>query len=307
MKMLKKICTVIAALSLAFGLASCTNIQEDEDLIISIEQDGTVVTLTAPSEYEGNNFKVFIIYTLDGTEPSVSNFNSEAYAANNGADKGEPDNWVSKNGEICKGLVVVDFGTGDSVTIKAKGFYVDESDPTSLALMTGPVASKVLTKPSVSGSSAQTPAADGQKSGKFTFNLTDTGNSNTTHYFDTSKTNIFKFNDDYPNVYYQTQFSWKGNGKGNWYLYMRDVNKGLIKNNASAAFVAKGTYTGACFDSSSGAVTAGELTLLNEAGTETDKVTVTTGDKAFFSATVFNSISTVASGSIFEGTAGFQK
>ena len=96
MKMLKKICTVIAALSLAFGLASCTNIQEDEDLIISIEQDGTVVTLTAPSEYEGNNFKVYIVYALDGDEPSVSNFDSAAYAVT----PGDPDTWVSKTGSL---------------------------------------------------------------------------------------------------------------------------------------------------------------------------------------------------------------
>ena len=305
MKMLKKICTVIAALSLAFGLASCTNIQEDEDLIISIQQDGTVVTLTAPSEYEGNNFKVYIVYTLDDTEPAVSNFNSEAYTEN----PGSPDAWVTKAGEFCDGLLNIDFGTKDSVTIKAIGFYVDDSDPTSLALMTGPVASKVLTKPSASGSSAQTPEASGKKNGEnIVFNLSETGNSNTTHYFDTSKTNLFKFNDDYPNVYYQTQFSWKGNGKGNWYLYMRDVNKGLIKTNGSTAFVAQGSYTGDCFNSSSGAVTPGSLVLTNSGNSNTETVTVAAGASPYFTADVFNDIqvSQESSGG-YTGTAGFWK
>ena len=90
---------------------------------------------------------------------------------------------------------------------------------------------------------------------------------------------------------------------------MRDVNNGLIKTDGTTAFVAKGTYTGSCFDSSSGAVTAGDLVLLNDGNSNTENVTVTAGTTPTFTADIFNNITVSGSGSstAYTGSAGFWK
>ena len=172
------------------------------------------------------------------------------------------------------------------MTVKARGYYYDS---TSKTFYQGPVAEQSVTYADSTAvtTDATTSTATGASSGKFEFTLASTGNSNTVHYFDTSASNVFKLNDDYPNAYYQIQFSWKGNGKGNWYLYMRDVNNGLIKNEAgSTSFLAKGTYTGDCFNASNGSVANGDLTLTN---TDNTTGTVTITDNTKFTLYVNNS------------------
>ena len=74
---------------------------------------------------------------------------------------------------------------------------------------------------------------------------------------------MFKLNNDHPTAYYQTQFTWKGNGKGTWYLYMRDLGGSLIKASENSNFLAKGTYSGDCFNSTKGDVATGDLALLD--------------------------------------------
>lgn len=122
--------------------------------------------------------------------------------------------------------------------------------------------------------------------GSFTFNIAETGNSNTLHYYDTSETKVFTYKSGdttYKNCYYQFQFTWKGAGKGNWHLYIRNNGTPIPYDDAYAAewgdkkFIAYGTYKGDCFNASSGAVSKGDLILYTPSGkAEWAKVTITT-------------------------------
>ncbi len=259
MKNIKKIFAGMLVATAAFGFFGCSDDpEEDENLVVSITGNQNIVTIAAPDEYDGQDVK--LIYTIDGTEPkAVLN-----------TDKTD----VTVTGTAYTGP----FEISETVTVKARGYYYDA---TSKTFYQGPVAEQSVTFAESTAVTTDKTAstATGASSGEFDFTLASTGNSNTVHYFDTSASNVFKLNDDYPNAYYQIQFSWKGNGKGNWYLYMRDVNNGLIKSNGSTSFLAKGTYTGSCFDASNGSVANGTLTLANEGSDTTGTVTITENKK----------------------------
>lgn len=256
MKNLKKILGGALVAVAAFGFFGCSDEpEEDENLVVSITGNQNIVTIAAPDEYDGQDVK--IVYTLDGTEPVVKLTDDKTDVTVTGTAYESP------------------FEISENVTVKARGYYYDSAKK---SFYQGPVAEKSVT---YSDDTKVTTAkeAEGTSTGDFEFSLASTGNSNTVHYFDTSASNVFKYSDDYPNAYYQIQFTWKGSGKGTWYLYMRDVNNGLIKkSNGSTAFLAKGTYTGACFDASDGSVANGKLTLTNNDST-TGSVTITENKK----------------------------
>lgn len=277
MKNLKKILGGALVAVAAFGFFGCSDEpEEDENLVVSITAYQNYVTIAAPDSYDGKDVK--IVYTTDGTEPSVKLNSTKTDVEVTGTAYSDP------------------FEITETKTVKARGYYFDS---TAKTFYQGPVATATATYSESTTVSGATTAntATGASSGNFTFKLASTGNSNTVHYFDTYTSNVFKLNDDYPNAYYQTQFSWKGNGKGNWYLYMRDVNNGLIKSaDGSTAFVAKGTYTGGCFNSNSvNSVANGTLTLTNS-DNSTGTVTVENNQFVMYvenSAAASNAIGTV--------------
>ena len=275
MKMIKKLAAVLTAAALVFGVTSCADVTEDENLELSISQNSTIVSIDYPDDYDG--MEVTVVYNI-GTEPSVD-FKAET-----------ADILIGKK---YTGPFSVSFdGAGsDSVTVYARAFYKNEE--TGKYSM-GPLASKVITK-NASQTVPSNYATTGTKEGLFEFRLSETGNSNTTHYFDTSSTNVFELDGTFTKVYYQIQFSWKGKGKGNWYLYMRDVNQGLIKGaDGTTSFVATGSYTGSCFDASNGSVAAGALKL---AGGTQDVIVNTTGTPHFYMNVNASTVS-VSSGNI---------
>lgn len=277
MKNIKKIFAGMLVATAAFGFFGCSDdTEEDENLVVEFTVSGSDsdssrnVTMKAPDEYSDKDIK--IVYTLDGTQPEIT-FNKTSYAA--ATDK-------TKIAEF------IDYGTASlyeaavkistTTTINACAFYVDTTN--EKCVMGSEWSTKGVTVTADTSSNATASTATGASSGNFEFTLSSTGNSNSVHYFDTAASNVFKLNDTYPNAYYQMQFSWKGKGKGNWYLYMRDVNKGLIKKtNGTTSFLAKGTYTGSCFDASNGSVANGTLTLANEGSDKTGSVTITENKK----------------------------
>ncbi len=244
MKSLKKILAAGTLIAAAFGFFGCSDTEDDEDCTVAItvtDTSSTVKTVTiaidSVGDYSGKD--THIIYTTDGSDPDVT------YDA------------------TATSTYYADYGTADvysaaitfteATTIKARAFYIENA-----TCQRGPIATKEITFTT----SEDTSTATGTANGSFDFIMASSGNSNTTHYFDTSSTNVFALDSTNTHVYYQTQFSWKGSGKGNWYLYMRDKNNGLIKDSSNnTTFVAKGTYTGSCFDSTSVTPSAGTLTL----------------------------------------------
>lgn len=279
MKTLNKIFAGMLIASVAFGFFGCSDEpEEDENLVVSITTNQNLVTIAAPDEYDGKDVK--IIYTTDDTEPSVKL------------------NTAKTDVEVTGDVYSDPFEITETKTIKARGYYFDSESKT---FYQGPVATATATFKEITSSTTSTEAT-GDSTGTFTFNLASTGNSNTVHYFDTSASNVFKLNDTYPNAYYQTQFSWKGSGKGNWYLYMRDVNKGLVKEGGVTSFVAKGTYTGNCFNASNGSVANGDLELFDSDGV--DRGSITISDQKQFTMKVTNSATnSVTSSSVSVGDA----
>ena len=70
MKSLKKIFAGMFVAAAAFGFFGCSDEpEEDESLVVSITGNQNIVTIAAPDEYDGKDVK--IVYTIDGTEPSV--------------------------------------------------------------------------------------------------------------------------------------------------------------------------------------------------------------------------------------------
>jgi hypothetical protein len=259
----------------AFGFFGCSDdTEEDENLVVEFTVSGSDsdssrnVTMKAPDEYSDKDIK--IVYTLDGTQPDIT-FDKMSYAA--ATDKTKIAEFVDYGtASLYESAVAISTTT----TINARAFYVDAANDKCVMGSEWSVKTVNVTDTS---SKATASTATGASQGNFEFTLASTGNSNTVHYFDTSASNVFKLNDNYPNAYYQIQFSWKGKGKGNWYLYMRDVNNGLIKNSdGSTSFLAKGTYTGDCFNAADGSVANGDLTLTNSDST-TGSVTITDNTK----------------------------
>ncbi|WP_191016811.1 FN3 associated domain-containing protein [Treponema zioleckii] len=265
MKALNKIFAGMLMATAAFGFFGCSDETEDENLVVEFTVSGSdsdssrTVTLTKPEGYEDKD--VQIIYTLDESTPEVT-FNQANYTA-------------GTNQEVAE---YIDYGTASlydspitvtsTVTINAYAFYIDTTN--QKCVKSGDWSTKKVTVASTTG--ASTTVSDSIPSTAVTFNLASTGNSITTKYFDTSNTNVFKYGDK--NAYYQTQFSWKGTGKGNWYLYMREVGGGMIKN-GSDTFIAKGTYSGTAFDKKSvSEITPGEVKLVNSTGSTENTITI---------------------------------
>jgi len=276
MKNLKKIFAGLLMATAAFGFFGCStdDSEEDEGLTISFTESGTstkTVTMKAESEKSGDA-DVYILYTLDGSEPKVDFAEGKSKA-----------DLVGKTGNEVLG--VLEYGSasriasGDSITISettkitARAFYIVTTD--SKPLKTGPLATQDVT---VTSSSTAAASAD-NATGAQTFKLAQTGNTNTTHYFDTSD-KPFPYTYDgtkYEKCYYQIQFSWKGAGKGNWYLYVREIGKAAPIGNKTEGtnFLAKGVYTGDCFNDSKGTVTDGTLTLNTLKGNSFGTATIT--------------------------------
>ncbi len=259
MKSLKKIFAGMFVAAAAFGFFGCSDEpEEDESLVVSITGNQNIVTIAAPDEYDGKDVK--IVYTIDGTEPSVR-LNS------------------SKTDVDVTGTVYSDpFEITENTTIKARGYYFDSAAKT---FYQGPVATSAVAYTENSSSNTDTTASATPPTSAVTFKMASTGNSNTVKYFDTANSAVFKYGEK--NAYYQIQFSWKGTSKGNWYLYMREVGGGVIAN-GSNKFIAKGTYTGSAFDKNSATeIQTGDshkLTLKNEGGT-TETEIVIAEDKSF--------------------------
>ena len=254
MKNLKKSLALLLSFAAVFMFFSCaTDTEDDENLVVQFnitDSSQTVksVTMTPPSEYSDKD--VHIVFTLDESTPELT-YNKSAY--NKDASVAEYVDYGTAS--LYEGAVKI----GETCTIKAIAFYVNTDTG---KCVTGTWTSTKITISASKTDAAETSSATGASSGDFTFTLAETGNSNLYHYFDTYRTNVFKLNDAHPNVYYQTSFSYKGKGKGNWYLYMRDLNGGLVKK-GSENFLAQGTYKGSCFDDSKGNVAEGNLTLYN--------------------------------------------
>lgn len=259
MKSLKKIFAGMFVAVAAFGFFGCSDEpEEDESLVVSITGNQNIVTIAAPDEYDGKDVK--IVYTIDGTEPSVR-LNS------------------SKTDVDVTGTVYSDpFEITENTTIKARGYYFDSAAKT---FYQGPVATSAVDYTENSSSNTDKVASATPPTEAVTFKMASTGNSNTVKYFDTANSAVFKYGEK--NAYYQIQFSWKGTSKGNWYLYMREVGGGVIAN-GSTKFIAKGTYTGSAFDKNSATeIQTGDshkLTLVNEGGT-TETEIVIAEDKSF--------------------------
>ena len=250
MKNCKKIAALIS-LAMAFSFFSCsTNTEEDDDLVVTISADGTdssssrKITMSAPSSYSGTD--VYIVYTLDGSEPSIKY--DDSLTDTNCIDYGTA---IKYDGS---------FTVKDSVQIKAKACYLKVNK-----VYVGPTASlTVKVASSIDTSKTETAPV----SGNYTFKLASSGNSLFTHYFDTSASDLFTWG-SYEHCYYQIQFSYTGAGKGNWYLFVRQVgNATPIKGaDGNTNFVAKGTYTGTCFDNrKADEVMNGDLTLYCSVG-----------------------------------------
>lgn len=251
--------------------------EEDKALTVDFAVSGTTtktVKMTASSSNQKGN-EVYVVYTIDGSIPTVK---MELGVSPNELDRADEE-------KIRK---YVNYGTaefiksGDSITItesteiNAIAFYIISTD--IKPLKTGPVSTKeIKIASSITPDSITDNAAN--QTGKLTFNLAKSGNSMSTHYFDTSDS-PFKYSykgTEYDHCYYQIQFSYKGAGKGNWYLYVRQIGNSKPIGNADAGtnFLAYGVYTGACFNSASLTAADGELTLNTLKGNQFGKVNVT--------------------------------
>lgn len=279
MKSLKKLFTTFLIVTSALMFFGCNLFpEEDEELTVDFVVTGTTsktVKMTASSSKQNGN-DVYIIYTIDGSEPKVT---MELDVSQNELDRaaGNPD----------KIREYVNYGTAEFIesgksitvaettTIKAIAFYIISKD--LKPLKTGPVTEQEITVAGSPSSNKPTDSKDNQ-TGTLTFKLASTGNTNRTHYFDTSnKTFKYTLNgNEYANCYYQFQFSYKGSGKGNWYLYVRQLGNGkpIANTEGTTNFLARGVYESSCFDATDGKVADGTLTLKTLKGNDFGKATV---------------------------------
>lgn len=259
MKHLKNVFVASLFVAIMFSFFSCMDLMTDYKLEVGFKATGDessasrTVTMSATSDkYE--DYEVYIVYTIDGTEPEIT-LDQEAY-----------DEAAKNNDEVNIGEYV-DYGSAilytdpvsfsNSVYIMATAFYIKNNK-----VYKGVVSDYELNV----ASSQQSDVQDtGTVSGNFEFKLASTGNTNTTHYFDTASTNVFKWG-EYEHCYYQIQFTIKSKGSGKWYLYVRQLgaSKPLQNSNGDTAFVGQGTYEGKCFDDYiTGNVASGNITLKN--------------------------------------------
>lgn len=269
MKAIKKILMGMIVATAVFGFLGCSDsgTEEDSGLETIILADGfststsRKVTMKATSEGAAG-IRIYTVYTLDGSLPELK-FQKDAWTAD-----GSPALSLSNIRKY------VDYGTAElyekpitlteTTKINAVSFYMIATD--LLPFKTGPVVTAdVVVKKDVSGIND----APAPQTGNLTFKLASTGNTITTHYFDTSDNPfVYTYNGTkYEHCYYQFQFSWKGTSKGNWYLYVRQLGKsnpiGYVSadGKSNTNFLAKGVYEGPCLNSSDGTVTDGTLIL----------------------------------------------
>lgn len=239
---------VLALSSFAF-LSCSTDSEEDDELTVSIDltysSDKSSATVTmSPSEttYGDSSTSVFIAYTTDGSEPTVE--------VSSGASL--TDASLSSASDLRS---YVDYGSADiyedalsfteTVTINAKAFYISGGK-----LYYGPLATKNV-EITATSSSATSTDSDDNAYGNLEFGIASSGNSLSTHYFDTSKVGTFTYTDTtnnnatVANCYYQFQFSYKKNGSGNWFLYIRQVGTQSPIGNSTTGkkYLTSGTYT----------------------------------------------------------------
>ncbi|MBQ0050987.1 MAG: chitobiase/beta-hexosaminidase C-terminal domain-containing protein [Treponema sp.] len=253
MKNIKKIFTAALLTMAAFGFFGCAMDSEDENLTVDIAvskktNSSATVTLTPSYNVTG------IIYTTDGTEPSARyDSNSESKVSLVGTIYSKP------------------FTVNETTSVKAVGYVIDV---TTQKVTYGLVATKEILFGEKTNNGAAT-VTGGADNGEYEFLLATTGNSNAIHYFDTSakKFNYEYGGTTYENTYYQISFTWKGENKGNWYLYA--TNGAVIKDSDnSTAYIARGTYTGPCFNDHHGAITKGTLVLTTAKGNQWNTATV---------------------------------
>ena len=281
MKNLKKILGGALVAVAAFGFFGCSDTEEDEELVVEISynESSKTVTMTTPEKYDGKD--VYIAYTLDGSDVTVT-YDKTAY--DSATDKSEYGSYFDYGtATIYSGS----FKLSESAEIVAKAFYIDS---TSAKAVLGPVAKKSIT---ITNSDADSSTdSDDNAKGTLSFKLSSSGNSNMIHYFDTSDA-TFSYNGN-EHCYYQLMFSYKGSGKGKWYLYYRQLANGaIIPYSDSQKYMASGDYTGTCFDKSDGSVTAGTITLKRSSGDEWTSVTVVAGDNPSFDLTVSGTATTL--------------
>lgn len=282
MKNIKKIFAGMLVATAAFGFFGCSDdTEEDDELVVEISYDESskTVKMTTPEKYGDND--VYIAYTLDGSDVNVE-YDKTAYDAAT-----EKDDYGSYFDYGTATIYNGEFKLSGSVDIVAKAFYINTQ--TAKAVL-GPSVKKSITITN-SDADSSTDSAENAK-GTLSFKLSSSGNSNMIHYFDTSaKTFEYTYNGTkYEHCYYQLMFSYKGSGKGNWFLYVRQLANGnIIPASDTQKYMANGTYSGKCFNKSSGVVETGDVTLSKSTGTEWTTVSITGGDEASFDLTVSSS------------------
>lgn len=257
MKSIKKIFAGLLMATAAFGFFGCSDDSEDENLTIEISAPvtGSSATVTLIPSYEVTG----IIYTTDGTEPSARYDASE-------------ENKVKLVGEIYN----APFTVNETTTIKAVGYVLDA---VAGKVTYGVVATK-LVEIGIKTTNGAATIKGGNDNNSYEFLVAESGNSNINHYFDTSANKFtYKYGDqEYQDAYYQIQFTWKGTGTGNWYLYAKTGATTIKDTDNATAFIARGTYTGSCFDASNGNIVTGDLVLKTAKGNVWNNVSVTNNE-----------------------------
>ena len=282
MKNIKKIFAGMLVATAAFGFFGCSDdTEEDDELVVEISYDESskTVKMTTPEKYGDND--VYIAYTLDGSDVNVE-YDKTAYDSAT-----EKDDYGSYFDYGTATIYNGEFKLSGSVDIVARAFYINSQ--TAKAVL-GPSVKKSIT---ITNSDADSSTdSDDNAKGTLSFKLSSSGNSNMIHYFDTSDA-TFSYNGN-EHCYYQLMFSYKGSGKGKWYLYYRQLANGaIIPYSDSQKYMASGDYTGTCFDKSDGSVTAGTIILKKSSGDDWTTVTVDAGDNPSFDLTVSDSATTL--------------
>lgn len=265
---------VFLALS-SFAFLSCsTDDSEDDDLTVKIEETNhnsyatTVSMSPSDSTYGGADTKIYIVYTTDGSEPSVSSVkDADLSKAASATTLDELKDYINWGDAI---IYESDITISKTTTINAKAFYIANN-----TFYYGVNSTKTITiTQSSSSSTSSSSDSDSNAYGDLTFSLASSGNSLSTHYFG-SPDKTFTYTDstdgkntEYEHCYYQFQFSYKANTKGNWFLYIRQIGRQKpIGNSISGkTYLTSGTYTSTdgVFDGKkSDSVVDGKFTMLD--------------------------------------------
>lgn len=293
MKKFGKILSGLIVAAAAAAMFSCKNdTEEDANLVVSFsaetKEGAKEITMSAPASYE--DYEIYIAYTIDGTEPDVK-FDSAACE-----EAGLSPITKAKLKEHFS--TIFDYGTAmiynvskkptfeSPVVIKARAFYFNHLDQNVVK------GAECQTYNVEFESTASTNADDANNAvGPLTFKLSKSGNSNSTYYYDTSD-KPFTYNGN-EHCYYQIQFSYKANGRGNWYLFIRQLNSAKViksSENNVKSYVANGTYSSKAFDNPYN-LTSDYLTFYREGNTNvwkggSDTIGISSGSDSSFELTV---------------------